>query len=219
MTYDYAPTCTRNTRLDGEILCGAAVDTCPPPGQGIIRYWRWDVTHDGTTGAVTSIVQSPLTYCLAPDVAGLPAIAVVSAIVERDFKSLVIVKGNALVKPRGTTLVNFATEFSTDAKEYTLAPLTILGHRVVLTAHPEQFDWYFGDGSSALDAGPGQADDSDVTHTYTDTGKVRPYVVITWSGTFTVDGGAARDVQGTAQTTGPGTDLQVKQARAELVTR
>ncbi|MCW2598659.1 MAG: hypothetical protein JWM02_488, partial [Frankiales bacterium] len=71
----------------------------------------------------------------------------------------------------------------------------------------------------ALDAGPGRRDASDVIHRYADTGSVAPYVVITWTGTFTVDGGQQRDVFGTAQTTGPGTPLQVKQARAELVSR
>jgi hypothetical protein len=89
----------------------------------------------------------------------------------------------------------------------------------VVTAYPKQYDWYFGDGTSALDAGPGQSESSDVKHRYTQTGEVAPYVVITWTGTFTVDGGQQRDVFGTAQTTGPGTPLQVKQARAELVTR
>lgn len=218
VTYDYAPTCTANSRLDADVLCGAAVATCQPADTGLIRYWRWTVTHDGATGAIKDVVLDNATYCLGPDAAGLPPIAVVAATVERDFKSLVVVKGTALVKPRGTTLVNYRTEFSTEAKEYTLAPITILGHSVVVSVHPKQYDWYFGDGESALDAGPGQADSSDVTHTYTKTGAARVHVVITWTGTFTIDGGAVRDVQGTAVTTGPDTVLQVKQARAELVT-
>jgi hypothetical protein len=58
-----------------------------------------------------------------------------------------------------------------------------------------------------------------VEHTYTHKGVVRPYVVITWSGTYTVDGGAALDVIGTATTTGDGTPLQVKEAKAQLVSR
>jgi len=68
-----------------------------------------------------------------------------------------------------------------------------------------------------MDAGPGQSGQTDVAHTYTDKGVVKPYVVITWSGTFTVDGGAPLDVVGTAVTTGDGTPLQVKEAHAQLV--
>jgi hypothetical protein len=56
-------------------------------------------------------------------------------------------------------------------------------------------------------------------HTYQRSGDVGPYVVITWSGTFSVDGGPQREVFGTARTTGDPTPLRVKQARAELVTR
>ena len=50
-------------------------------------------------------------------------------------------------------------------------------------------------------------------------GHVGPFVVITWLGTFSVDGGPQREVFGTAQTTGDATPLKVKQARAELVTK
>jgi hypothetical protein len=115
--------------------------------------------------------------------------------------------------------VNFDNGFWTEARTYALPAVQILGHRVVVTAKPEHFDWYFGDGASAMDAGPGRQGTTDVEHTYTDKGLVKPYVVITWSGTYTVDGGAPLDVFGTATTTGDGTPLQVKEAHAELVSR
>jgi hypothetical protein len=212
---EYAPTCTGNS-YDGDALCGAAVSTCQPTGQGIIRYWMWLVTRH-PNGTVVSAVIQPGTYCLGPASPGVSPIVLVAAAVERDFKSLVVVKGSTVVRPKGTTLVNYPTQFSTDAHAYTLPAVQILGHTVVVTATPKQFDWYFGDGASAEDAGPGQASDSDVTHTYQDTGAVTAHVEITWTGTFTVDGGAPRAVLGTARTVGPGTALQVKQARAELI--
>ena len=210
-----APTCTGNTAFDSTLLCGAAVSTCQPAGQGIYRYWEWLVTYRYSDNSVVSVQQIPGTFCLPPGVAGLPTVAAVTGQVERDFKSLVVAKGTAVTKPKGRTLVNFETEFSTEAKAYVLAPVQVLGHAVVVTATPAQYDWYFGDGESLLDGGNGSA--GDVLHTYAKKGLVDPYVVITWSGTFTIDGGASRAVFGTAQTTGPGTDLQVKQARAELV--
>ncbi len=217
VVYRYAPTCTGNTGLDGTALCGPAVLTCQPPGAGLISYWRWEVTLDRATQAVLSVVQSPGTFCLGPAATGLPPPAVVAGLLAADFQKLVVVKGKTIVKPSGRTLVNYDTGFYTDARSYVLDPVHILGHTVVVTATPKQYDWYFGDGRRAVDAGPGQPDSSDVSHRYAEPGAVSPYVVITWTGTFTVDGGQQRDVFGTAQTTGDGTPLEVKQARAELV--
>jgi hypothetical protein len=97
--------------------------------------------------------------------------------------------------------------------------VTILGHRVVVTARPTGWEWFFGDGRSVRTSSPGARGTVQVGHTYRDTGGVAPYVVVTWVGTFTVDGGSPRAVVGTARTTGPRTALQVRQARAELVSR
>ncbi|MDX6218157.1 MAG: hypothetical protein QOG99_3741 [Frankiales bacterium] len=218
--HEYAPTCTGNTRLDANKSCGGAMQTCQPAGQGLVRYWIWEAKVDRRTGKVLDPpgwVQQPGTVCFGPAQQGVPAAAAIGGILVRDFKDLVVVKGVAHVDPHGSTLVNFDNGFWTDAKTYVLAPVQILGHTVVVTAKPERFDWYFGDGAVAMDAGPGRQGATDVAHTYTDKGTVNPYVVITWSGTFTVDGGAALDVIGTATTTGDGTPLQVKEAKAQLV--
>lgn len=217
--YDYAPTCTGNERTDASVLCGAAVNSCLPTGQGIIQYWRWKATVDRRTGQVLDppgwVPAGEV--CLGPGDAGVPPLAAIAGILATDFKKLLVVKAIANVEPRGTTLVNYETGFYTETGKYVLDPVTILGHKVVVTATPKQYDWHFGDGHEAIDAGPGRQGTLNVSHTYAETGSVAPYVVITWSGTFTVDGGTPRDVFGTAQTTGPGTPLQVKQARAELV--
>jgi hypothetical protein len=219
--YSYSPTCTGNTRTKTEV-CGSALNTCQPAGQGDIRFWVWVAEVDTTTGLVLDppgwVLQAS-TVCLGPDKQGLPVTAAVGGVLARDFKDMVVVKGIAHVDPHGSTLVNFDNGFWTDAKTYVLPAVRILGHQVVVTAKPEQFDWYFGDGASAMNAGPGRQGTTDVEHSYTDKGLVKPYVVITWSGTFTVDGGAPLDVIGTATTTGDGTPLQVKEARAELVSR
>ena len=177
------------------------------------------MTYRTVDASVVSIVALPGSYCVAPEVAEPPAAVVIAGVVERDFKSLVVARGTAEVQPRGTTLVNYPTKFFTSAQEYVLPAVTILGRRVVITARPQSYDWFFGDGQSALDVGPGQARDSDVRHVYGVTGTMAAHVVITWSGTFTVEGGRVQQVFGTARTTGPGTPLQVKQARAELVTK
>ncbi|MCW2672243.1 MAG: hypothetical protein JWP14_832 [Frankiales bacterium] len=219
--YGYSPSCTGNTREVADV-CGAALNSCQPAGQGLVRYWVWVAEVNTATGKILDPpgwVMQPTTVCLGPDSPGLPAKAAIGGILARDFKDLVVVKGVAHVDPEGSTLVNFDNGFWTDAKTYVLAPVQILGHAVVVTAKPEKFDWYFGDGGTAMGAGPGRHGTTEVEHTYTHKGMVRPYVVITWSGTYTVDGGAALDVIGTATTTGDGTPLQVKEAKAQLVSR
>ena len=123
------------------------------------------------------------------------------------------------MQPAGKTLVNFDTAFYTEARAYDLPPITILGSRVQVRATPVSYDWSFGDGGQASNAGPGARGTTQVSHRYLGTGPVGPYVVITWAGSYTVDGGAAQQVVGTAQTTGPPTALQVAQARSELVSR
>ena len=217
--YAYAPTCTGNTRLDPGTPCGAALNTCQPANQGLVAYWVWVADVNRATREVVppGWVLQPGSVCFGPDKAGLPAASAIAGILARDFQDLVVMKGVAHVDPHDETLVNFENGFWTDAKAYALPAVQLLGHRVVVTAKPEQFDWYFGDGATALNAGPGSRGTTDVAHTYTAKGLVKPYLVITWSGTFTVDGGAPLDVIGTATTTGDGTPLQVKEARAQLV--
>lgn len=139
--------------------------------------------------------------------------------VEQDFQRLVVLQGIVKVQPAGKTLVNFDTAFYTEARAYDLPPVSILGSTVRIRATPASYDWHFGDGTTALDAGPGAKGTTNVSHRYADTGEVGPYVVITWSGTYTVDGGRALAVTGTAQTMGSPTPLQVAQARSELVSR
>jgi hypothetical protein len=70
-----------------------------------------------------------------------------------------------------------------------------------------------------VDAGPGARDTLDVQHTYAHTGAVRVSLTVEWTATYRVDAGPVQQVFGTARTTSLPSPLQVKQARAELVTR
>jgi hypothetical protein len=216
----YAPACTGNTRTSAEITCQNASTACPNAAQGYIAYWRWTAVFDrGTNNVVQDWAQDPGTFCMTAGQDGVPLTPSIVGIVSNDFQRLVVLKGIAHVDPDGATLVNYQNGFWTEAGRYVLDPIQVLGHRVVVTAEPEKYDWYFGDGTSAMNAGPGRHGALDVSHTYASKGAVQPYVVITWSGTFTIDGGAPLDVIGTAITTGNGTPLQVKEAKAQLVSR
>ena len=108
--------------------------------------------------------------------------------------------------------MNLDTALSTAATDYDLPSLTLLGSRVQVMAHAERYDWAFGDG---VTASAGRA----IVHRYLRAGNVGVSVRITWSGTYTVDGGPTLTVNGTAVTTGPATQLRVSEAHAERVTR
>jgi hypothetical protein len=216
----YVPACSGNGRGRVEQLCASAVQSCRPPGRGLVRYWVWVVTVDRVTGRELRAVQRPGTYCVGSAVAGVPPVAAIGGLVAAEFQRLRVQVGRVTAEPGPATLVNFETGFFTDAsRPYALPAVTILGHRVLVTARPTGWEWFFGDGRSLRTASPGKRGTVQVGHTYRDTGPVAPYVVVTWAGTFTVDGGPARVVVGTARTTGPRTALQVRQARAELVSR
>ncbi len=144
----------------------------------------------------------------------------IRATIEREFKRLVVLKGVATPQPAGKTLVNFDTAFYTGAAAYQLPPITIVGSTVRVRATPARYDWHFGDGTQLTDGGPGAKDTEQVTHRYTGTGRVGPYVVVTWSGTYKVDGDpTVQQVNGQAVTTGNPAALQVETAPSELVAR
>jgi len=213
-----APACSGNSPTDAGLTCGAATTTCPKPGD--IAFWTWTAVLDSKTGKQTPWVlqTSPPTVCMGAAAPGVPKAVVIRATLEREFKRLVVLKGVATPQPAGKTLVNFDTAFYTRAAAYQLPPITIVGSTVRLRASPARYDWHFGDGTQLTDGGPGAKDTEQVTHRYTGTGRVGPYVVVTWSGTYKVDGDpAVQQVDGQAVTTGNPAALQVETAPSELV--
>lgn len=153
------------------------------------------------------------TVCLAPDDPVLDPTVAIPAIIEREYKRVVVLKGVADVSPKPDTLVNIPTRFSTAAPASYEIPLTLLGQSVVITATAERYVWHFGDSFSAETAEPGGR----VEHEYVSTGTRQAHVVIEWSGTYRIGGGPERAIAGTATTTGEPVQVEVKQARTELV--
>ncbi len=117
----------------------------------------------------------------------------------------------------GETLVNFETNFFTEAGPFTRS-LRLLGQRVELRIWPSSYAWRFGDGTVAQTSSPGAAyPDLEVTHAYLREGPVAAAVDTTYGAEFRVDGGAWRDVPGTVTMTGEPVPLQVRTARPTLV--
>jgi hypothetical protein len=150
-----------------------------------------------------------------PALASVDPTVAIAAIVQRDFRRVVVLKGRTKVSPEPDTLVNIPTRFSTDAPDSYDIPLTLLGQSVTITATARRWTWHFGDGTTASTTAAGT--DGRVEHTYRTPAPVGAHVVIEWSGTYRIGGGAQLPISGTATTVGDPTPLQVKQARSELV--
>jgi len=204
----YAPTCTGNSAYDQGVLCNAALETCPVEGE--VRFWKWQRVFDEGEWSGWRLVD---VVCLGPDEPGIDPAVAIPAIVERDFERVVVVRGEAEVSPKPETLVNVATRFRTDAPASYVIPLSILGQSVVITAKAEKYTWHFGDGHSKTSYEPAGF----VEHTYSQAAPRQAYVVITWSGSFTVNGGASQAIAGTVTTQGVPAEVVVREARTELV--
>lgn len=215
--YDYSPACSGNGDRFGDVLCTGAISVCRQPG--FISYWVWVRIVDRATGDPIQDWHRDGTTCLGPDDPGLSAQNQVAAYLATEFQRLMVLKAEIRVQPEGSTLVHYATGFYTPTRDYDLPAIPLLGKSVQVTAHPKSYTWNLGDGTELVDAGPGARDTLDVQHTYAQTGSVQVSLMVEWTATYRVDGGPVQQVFGTAQTTSLPAPLQVKQARAELVTR
>ena len=210
------PTCSGNV-VDGEdALCTAALETCEEVGD--LRTWVYRREVDTRIPASNPPWQrqsDPPFVCVGPDDPVLDPTVAIAAIVQRDFQRVVVLKGGVEVSPAPDTLVNIPTRFSTDAPASYDIPLTLLGQSVTITATAQRWTWHFGDGTSASTTASGT--DGRVEHTYRTAASVGAHVVIEWSGTYRIGGGAQLPITGTATTVGDPAPLEVKQARSELV--
>jgi hypothetical protein len=134
------------------------------------------------------------------------------------------------VAPKAATLVNIQTLLWVAAPNTrTLAPITILGHRVVITLELDHVDYTFGDGATDTQPDPGKPyDDANdpcntklcpdyYGHIYTVTGKKTVTATASWNASFTVDGGGAVTIPGTVAGPTANLSMLVRQARAVLV--
>lgn len=208
--YIHVPTCTGNSAYDAGVLCNAAILTCP---EGGVRFWVYEQVIVRATGQPAGAPTFVDVRCIRPDAPELDPAVVIPARVQQEFKEVVVLEGSAQVSPAPETLVNVPTRFQTDAPASYQIPLTMLGQSVVITATAQRYTWHVGDGSTVTSTQPkGFAE-----YTYRNAATRQAYVVIEWSGTFSINGGAAQAINGTAVTTGDPTAVRVQQARSELV--
>jgi hypothetical protein len=156
--------------------------------------------------------------------------AVVTAAMVRDRVVRLVPSAAVGLAPQGATLVNIETVMWVNApQQRTLAPIALLGRRVVVALAIDHVDWSFGDGTTDSTASAGKAYDAAADpcraaqcpsyygHTYRQTGSRSVSATASWQVTFTVDGGAATAIPGTVAGPTAQTPVVVKQARAVLV--
>lgn len=119
--------------------------------------------------------------------------------------------------PDGETLVNFETNFYTEAKAFDRT-VTLLGQEVVLNIRPSSYAWHYGDDTSDTTDTPGAPyPELIVTHKYEKTASVHVSVDTTWSAQFSVDGGPLLPVNGTVTIEGGRRPLRVLEATPVLI--
>lgn len=139
------------------------------------------------------------------------------AMVLRAFKRIPLPASTIVVQPPdGETLVNFKTNFYTEAERFKRT-VTLLGQEVTLDIWPSSYIWHFGDTTSDTTDSPGAPyPDLLVTHEYERTGNVRVSVDTVWSAEFRVNDGARQDVHGTVTIDGATEPLNVLEATPVL---
>lgn len=145
-------------------------------------------------------------------------VEITNAMIARAFRRIPLPASELVVQPPGgETLVNFATNFYTEAGPLERS-VTLVGQRVDLRIRPSGFGWRFGDGGEARTSSPGAAyPELEVTHEYASAGPVAPSVDTTYSAEFRVNGGAWEPVLGTVTIPGDPVALRVRTASPTLV--
>ncbi len=156
-----------------------------------------------------------LGWCVISDVA---APTVTPGMVAAAFRRIPLPASELVVQPPGgRTLVNFETNFYTEAGEF-MRTVRLLGRRVELRIWPVSFGWRFGDGETRRTTGPGaRYPDLEVTHRYLSRGRVSPSVDTTYAAQFRVGDGSWRAVNGSVTIPGTPEGLRVVTARPVLV--
>lgn len=210
------PTCLGNRSSSDDALCAMAATACPEPGD--IRMWVYRRTFEAGTPESArpgfALVTDPPFRCVGPDEEQVDPLVVIAASIEREFQRAVVLRAVAETNPAPRTLVNVPTRLETPTVERYDIPLTLLGQSVVITAQAERWTWHTGEGIASTQQ-PGTR--GRVEWTYRTPGVQAPYVVITWSGTYSVNGRPMGAIPGTVTTQGLPGEVDVREARTELV--
>jgi hypothetical protein len=190
-------------------LGGAAICTEPAlcDDESPMTY-VWFETADGT--------DLPGSNFCASD--GEEPVEITAGMVLNALRHIPLPPSDLIVQPpNGRTLVNFDTNFYTEATPLDRT-LRLLGQRVDLRIWPSSYEWHFGDGEAiATESAGAPYPDLEITHSYTTKGQVGPAVDTTYAAEFRVNAGPWRPVPGTVTISGDTVALEVVEATPTLV--
>ncbi len=214
VTRSISPNC-RVEGTAGGVLCGVSCE------EGQIEYVviTRRIESQGAPPKVTEDLEC-----------GLPDRSVQSLAIQEFYQTQVKVPAPTVHPANGLTLVNFPNVYSTDFTGYE-HDTDIQTAKVRLKFTPVKYVWDFGDGKSLTSTQPGKPFDKKltdrvqemervypITHRYTDTGKFTSTVTIVINGQYSVNNGPWQPITGSLQATSPGLQLDIAQARGELIT-
>jgi hypothetical protein len=136
--------------------------------------------------------------------------------VYRYFQTLPLPDLPTQQQPPGNALAGLPVVFYTDGPTTQTFTVDIRGFTVDIVATASGFTWDTGDGTVLQTTDPGAPyPDHTISHDYR-SGTYTAALTTTWSGTFSVNGGATADVPGTTTTDGPPATFTVLQASPVL---
>ncbi len=217
----YVPACEGNVPGSPDsagTLCPRAVELCAgTPDPTDLGFWVFTAPAGADPQASESWTATGEFACRGAADEEEPA-ALEPVVTAEDFRRLPLPPAEINVQPpNGRTLINVPTNLYTDADSVIL-PTTVLGQPVRVRATPRRFRWSYGDGAALATADPGAPyPNLRTAHTYRKPGRRTLGLTTTYSGEYSVAGGAWIPIDGLATVDSPGAALTVLSARNELV--
>jgi hypothetical protein len=221
MVRTYVPACEGNWPDSPDslgTLCPRAIQMCAgTPDSTDLGFWVFTAPAGGGPRTQDSWTATGEFACRGAADDDEPA-AVEPVVTAEDFRRLPLPAAEINVQPPNRrTLISIPTNLYADAAPVVL-PTTILGQPVRVRATPMRFRWTYGDGTALTTADPGAPyPDLRTAHTYRRPGTPTLGLTTTYSGEYSVAGGAWLPIDGLATVNSPSTRLTVLAARNELV--
>lgn len=213
--YYYVPACDANgpPGQSADVLCMAAISTCPKDGD--IRFYVY-TREMGADNQPTGDWEQKGTQCRGADDPSEGGPAVITTFMIRDAAQAAAPKAVVRSEPATKSYVNLPTNFYTDDDAVTV-DVTVLGISIPITFTPTGATWSFGDGGSGSGSGvkaaavgaPGA-----VEHEYAKRGDYEVTVSRTFSAAATLPGGQTLTLDAPVTSTSAPYELEIGEVQS-----
>jgi len=221
MVRAYVPACEGNWPDSPDslgTLCPRATEMCAgTPDPSDLGFWVFTAAAGASTRTRESWTATGEYACRgAPGDANPETVEPVVTV--EDFRRLPLPAARIKVQPpTRRTLINIPTNLYADAGSVVL-PTAVLGQPVRVRATPLRFRWTYGDGTALTTTDPGAPyPELRTAHIYRQPGQRTLRLTTTYTGQYSVNGGAWLPIDGVATVNSPGTTLTVLTAENQLV--